>query len=98
MAAAARRQFEVTDPGGAGDHPAAFGARPAQGYPVNAPRDVLVKPLRTNSAVGPVKVKNVQLLGFKGKLEWRQDGTGLKVQVPADKPCDYAATLKITEV
>jgi hypothetical protein len=48
--------------------------------------------------VGPVKVKNVQLLGFKGKPEWRQDGIGLKVRVPAEKPSDYAVTLKITEV
>ena len=41
------------------------------------------------------KVRNVELLGFKGKLKWSQDEAGLKVQMPAQKPSDYAVTLKI---
>jgi alpha-L-fucosidase len=42
------------------------------------------------------KIKSVTLLGSPGKLKFTQDAEGLKVQLPADKPCDYAWTLKIT--
>jgi len=31
------------------------------------------------------KIANVELLGFKGKLQWSQDETGLKVAMPAEK-------------
>jgi alpha-L-fucosidase len=41
------------------------------------------------------KVRNVELLGHKGKLKWSQDDAGLKVTMPAERPCDYAVTLKI---
>ena len=45
-----------------------------------------------------VKVKNVELLGFKSKVKWTQDEKGLTVQMPPEKPCDYAITLRITGV
>jgi hypothetical protein len=38
---------------------------------------------------------NVELLGHRGKLKWSQDAAGLKVAMPAEKPCDLAMTLKI---
>jgi alpha-L-fucosidase len=41
------------------------------------------------------KVANVELLGFKGKLQWSQDESGLKVAMPAEKPCEHAIVLKI---
>ena len=41
------------------------------------------------------KIKTVTLLGSPGKLKFTQDADGLKVKLPADKPCDYAWTLKI---
>jgi alpha-L-fucosidase len=41
------------------------------------------------------KVANVELLGFKGKLQWSQDEAGLKVAMPAEKPCEHAIVLKI---
>jgi len=42
------------------------------------------------------KIASVELLGSKGKLKFTQDAEGLKVTLPADKPCDYAFALKIT--
>jgi len=42
------------------------------------------------------KIKSVTLLGHPGKLKFALDADGLKVKLPADKPCDYAWTLKIT--
>jgi alpha-L-fucosidase len=41
------------------------------------------------------KVQNVELLGFKGKVRWKQEATGLRVQMPAEKLSDYSITFKI---
>ena len=59
-------------------------------------KQTTIKPLGTNSSVAQVKVKNVELLGFKGKVKWTQDENGLSVVLPETKPCDYAITLKIS--
>lgn len=56
----------------------------------------VIKSLATNSGLFDGKVTGVSLLGHKGKLKWTQDETGLKVQMPAKKPCEHACTLKIT--
>ena len=41
-------------------------------------------------------IKRVTLLGHKGALKFTQDAEGLKITMPAIKPCDYAYALKIT--
>jgi alpha-L-fucosidase len=56
-------------------------------------KETVIKPLGANNA--GMKVANVALLGFKGKLQWTQEAEGLKVQMPSARPCDYAITLKI---
>ena len=58
-------------------------------------KQAVIKPLATNSSVAQVKVRNVELLGFKGKVKWTQDENGLTVQLPEQKPSDHAVTLKI---
>ena len=55
----------------------------------------VIRPLATNTGLQVGKIENVELLGFDGKLEWTQDGAGLKVLLPAKKPCDYAITFKV---
>jgi alpha-L-fucosidase len=55
-------------------------------------REALLRPL---AAGRTGKIENVELLGFKGKLRWSQDGGGLRVQLPAEKPCDHAIALKV---
>jgi alpha-L-fucosidase len=57
-------------------------------------KEALIKPLGTNAA--GMKVANVALLGFPGKLQWTQEAGGLKVQMPQEKPCDHAIALKIS--
>ena len=42
------------------------------------------------------KIKRVELLGYKGKLKFTQDATGLTVELPATKVSDYTCALKIT--
>ena len=41
------------------------------------------------------RVRNVELLGHKGRLTWTQDAATLKVELPEEKPSDYAVTFKI---
>jgi alpha-L-fucosidase len=42
------------------------------------------------------KITSVTMLGHAGNLKFTQDAEGLKVTLPADRPCDYAYVLKIT--
>ena len=42
------------------------------------------------------KIDRVELLGHDGPLQFTRDATGLKVQFPPAKPCDYAYSLKIS--
>jgi alpha-L-fucosidase len=41
------------------------------------------------------RIRNVDLLGHKGRLKWTQDAATFKVELPAEKPSDYAVTFKI---
>jgi alpha-L-fucosidase len=49
-------------------------------------------------AAGVGRITRVELLGHDGALEFTQDADGLKVKMPADKPCDYAYALKVAGV
>jgi alpha-L-fucosidase len=43
-----------------------------------------------------VQVAGVTMLGVDGELAWSQDGEGLKITPPVEKPCDHAYTFKVT--
>jgi alpha-L-fucosidase len=58
--------------------------------------EALLGPLGTASAQKPGKIANVEMLGFGGKLSWKQEETGLRVRMPEQRPSDYAVTLKAT--
>ncbi|SPE38685.1 Glycoside hydrolase, family 29 (Alpha-L-fucosidase) (fragment) [Candidatus Sulfopaludibacter sp. SbA6] len=58
-------------------------------------KEAVIRPLGARSQPGAGKIRKVDLLGFKGRLEWVQGDDALRIQVPAEKPCDYAATFKI---
>jgi alpha-L-fucosidase len=60
-------------------------------WPTNG---ITIASLATTNAVG--RVKSVTLLGHKSKLDFSQDEAGLKINLPAEKPCDYAWAFKIT--
>jgi len=42
-----------------------------------------------------MKMGNVSLLGFDGRLRWSQEAQGLRVEMPAVRPSDHAIALKI---
>ena len=55
----------------------------------------VIPALALNGKYIGAKIQNVELLGHKGKLKFTQDETGLKVDLPEQKPSDHAVTLKI---
>lgn len=48
------------------------------------------------SGTPPGKITKVEMLGHDGPLEFGQDDKGLKVKMPAERPCDFAYAVKIT--
>jgi alpha-L-fucosidase len=56
----------------------------------------VIRPLATDTALRVGKIQNVELLGFDGKLVWSQDNSGLKIMMPAERPCEYAVGFKVT--
>jgi alpha-L-fucosidase len=62
------------------------------GWPTGS---ALIKPLGSASPQAPGKIANVELLGYKGKLEWSQTEAGLSVTMPPHQPSQHAVTLKI---
>jgi len=59
-------------------------------------KQAVIASLAAGSEHAKGKIENVELLGYKARLQWSQDETGLKAQMPAEKPCDHAVALKIT--
>jgi alpha-L-fucosidase len=59
-------------------------------------KEIVITLLATGSPNVVGKVENVELLGHAGKLQWKHDGKGLTVQLPAKQPCEHAYALKIT--
>jgi alpha-L-fucosidase len=58
-------------------------------------KEAVIASLGTASKPEPGKIQNVELLGFKAKVQWSQEGAGLRVQMPAEKLSEYSTTLKI---
>lgn len=60
------------------------------------PSDKAVVASLATGKAPPGKIQKIELLGHPGELPFTQDADGLKVSLPAEKPCDVAYTLKIT--
>jgi len=56
----------------------------------------VVRPLALKTALRVGAIRQVELLGFDGKLEWTQDDGGLKIFRPPRKPCDHAFAFRVT--
>ena len=59
-------------------------------------KEATIAPLGSDSKYAPGKIENVELLAFPGKLHWTRDQSGLKIQMPEQKPSEYAVAFKIT--
>jgi alpha-L-fucosidase len=51
----------------------------------------------TSLAKGAAVIGSVGLLGYDGRLDWKQTARGLEVGLPEKKACEYAFVLKITD-
>ncbi len=54
------------------------------------------RPLAGKAGEGGNHITSVSLLGYEGKLEWKQTADGLVVTLPAELPSKYTVALKIT--
>ena len=59
-------------------------------------KEAVIRPLGAKSTQGVGKIRKVDMLGIKGNLKWTQADDALRIEVPPQKPCDYAVTFKIT--
>ncbi len=41
-------------------------------------------------------VRNITLLGHRGKLKWKQRPSGLVVELPPEKPCEHAVAFRVS--
>ena len=55
-----------------------------------------IKTLAAGAVNGLLDVGRVDLLGSDVELEWTQDAEALKVQLPAQAPCEHAIALRIS--
>ena len=58
-------------------------------------KEAVVQALGLASPQQPGKILQVELLGHKGNLNWKQDDAALKVQMPPEKISDIGITLKV---
>ncbi|MGJ7030092.1 alpha-L-fucosidase [Niabella hirudinis] len=56
---------------------------------------IVIKPLSTTGSQKPGIIENIELLGA-GKVTFKRDEEGLKVNLPGHKPCEHAYALKIS--
>ncbi len=57
-----------------------------------------IKSLASGSLLTKREIKTVQLLGSPAKLKWRRTSGGLTIELPAQKPGDYAFAFKISPI
>ncbi len=62
------------------------------GWPESAMQAIPQLALGGNPGTG--KIRRVELLGHKGNLKFTQNETALSVELPREKPSDYAVTLE----
>ncbi len=57
---------------------------------------LLIRSLAAGSKLAFRRIRKVEMLGSRKRLEWAIDVNGLNVVLPKEKPCDYAYALRIT--
>jgi len=57
--------------------------------------EAVIQSLSSNLKLYPGEIGTVEMLGVKEPLRWVWSARGLRVKMPAEKPCDYAVVLRI---
>jgi alpha-L-fucosidase len=58
-------------------------------------KELKIKSLSSRTFLSSGGISDVQLLGAAQKLKWSQDGSALRIELPAEQPCKYAFVFKI---
>jgi alpha-L-fucosidase len=58
--------------------------------------EATIQSLGSNLKLYPGEIGAVEMLGVKGPLRWSRGARGLRVSLPAERPCEHAYVLKIT--
>ena len=58
-------------------------------------KSATVNALGLASEQAPGTIRNVELLGYKGEVKWKQDETALEIEMPAEKLSEIGITLKV---
>jgi alpha-L-fucosidase len=54
-----------------------------------------IKSLGTDAKYFAKPIKTVSLLGYKGKLQWKQEADGLAITCPKEMPYETSVVFKI---
>jgi len=54
---------------------------------------IVIRSLSEDSGVKPT---SVTLLGHEGELVWKQGSDGLMINLPGEKPCEFAVVFKVS--
>jgi alpha-L-fucosidase len=57
---------------------------------------LIIKSLGTAASIWNADIKTVELVGSAAHLKWQRGKDGLRIELPAEKPCEYAISLKIS--
>ena len=57
---------------------------------------VVIKTMGSGSTIRSEMIEQIHMLGSTESLTWSQSDVGLRIKLPAQKPCDHAYTLKLT--
>jgi alpha-L-fucosidase len=55
----------------------------------------VIGPLGAEAQPSVGKIERIELLGFPGKLKWRQEESELTIELPETKPCKHALAFKV---
>jgi alpha-L-fucosidase len=59
-------------------------------------RELSVQALGLKSPHSPGRIHNVEMLGHRGKLKWKQDEPALRITPPREKPGEFSYVLKVS--
>lgn len=60
-------------------------------------KEVVFPELASSGANVSRAIKKVTLLGFKGQVKWTQTDSGLRVELPNEKPCEHAIVFRVED-
>jgi len=59
-------------------------------------QELTIKSLSTRTFLGSERISDIKLLGAAERLKWSRDDRGLRIELPATRPCRHAFVLRIS--